>query len=127
MIKKELMTKSIDMDKASGDNMNESKKPVQNKCLATLMLSGANHDKYGELKYSMAENYVTELSKYPESPEVVLHILNVYVPLVGWNRHIQQDAGNLLDEGVMFAQSSGDDSWKADITCFRCEKQGHIK
>ncbi len=76
MIKKELMTKSIDMDKASGDNMNKSKKPVQNKFLATLMLSGANHDKYGELKCSMAENYVTELNKYPESPEVVLRILN---------------------------------------------------
>ena len=58
MIKKELMTKSIDMDKASGVHMNKSKKPVCNKFLATLMLSRANHDKYGELKYSMAENYI---------------------------------------------------------------------
>jgi hypothetical protein len=27
----------------------------------------------------------------------------------------------------MFAQSGGDDSWKANITCHRCGKQGHLK
>jgi hypothetical protein len=83
MIKKELTTKSIDMEKATGDKMKEAKKPVREKFLAALMLNGANCDKYGELKRSMAENYVTGTSKYPESPEVVLHILNAYVPPVG--------------------------------------------
>jgi hypothetical protein len=63
--------------------MKESKKTVRNKFLATLMLNGANCDKYGELKYSMVENYVTGTSKYPESTEAVLHILNAYVPPVG--------------------------------------------
>jgi len=56
MIKKELMAKSIDMDKATGDQMKEAKKTVSEKFLATLMLNGANPDKYGELKCSMAEN-----------------------------------------------------------------------
>jgi len=27
----------------------------------------------------------------------------------------------------MFAQSSGDDAWKADITCFGCGEKGHLK
>ncbi len=56
------------------------------KFLATLMLSGANREKYGELKHSMAENYVTGTSKYPVSPEVVLRILSAYVgPQIGMN------------------------------------------
>ena len=59
MIKKELRTKSIDMEKATGDEMKEAKKTVREKFLAALMLNGANCDKYGELKRSMAENYVT--------------------------------------------------------------------
>ena len=86
MIKKELMAKSIAMDKATGDQMKEAKKTVHEKFLTALMLNGKNHDKYGELKRSMAENYVIRTSKYPESPKVVLHILNTYVPQVGWNR-----------------------------------------
>ncbi len=127
MIKKELMTKSIDMDKATADEMKEAKKTVPKKFLAALMLSGAYCEKYGELKRSMVENYITGTSKYPESPDVVLCILNVYVPLLGWNRRIKQDAGNLSDEGAMFARLSGDDSWKANITCHGCGKQGHLK
>jgi hypothetical protein len=127
MIKKELTTKSIDMEKATGDKMKEAKKTVREKFLAALMLNDENRDKYGELKRSMAENYVTETSEYPESPEVVLRILNVYVPPVGWNRRIKQDAANLSDEGAMFAQSGGDDSWKANIRCHGCGKQGHLK
>jgi hypothetical protein len=47
------------------------------------MLNGANASKYGELKRSMAENYVTGTSEYPESPEVVLCILNAYQPPAG--------------------------------------------
>jgi len=100
---------------------------VRKKFLAALMLIGANRDKYGELKRSMAENYVMGTSEYPGSPEVVLRILNGYVPPVGWNRRIKQDAANLSDEGAMFAQSGGDDSWKANITCHGCGKQGHLK
>ena len=42
------------------------------------MLNGANREKYGELKRGMAENYVTGTSEYPDSPEVVLCILNAY-------------------------------------------------
>ncbi len=76
MIKKELMTKSINMDKASRDEMKEAMKKVCKKFLAALMLNGVNRDKYRELKRSMTENYVTGTSKYPESTEAVLHILN---------------------------------------------------
>jgi hypothetical protein len=127
MIKKELRAKSIDMEKATGDEMKEAKKTVREKFLAALMLNGANRDKFGELKRSMAENYVKGTSEYPESPEVVLRILNTYVPPVGWNRHIKLDAANLSDEGAMFAHTGGDDSWKANITCHGCGKQGHLK
>ncbi len=42
--------------------------------------NGANRDKYGDLKRSMAENYVTGTSEYPESHEVVLRILNALGP-----------------------------------------------
>ena len=127
MIKKELTAKSIDMEKATGDEMKEANKTVRKKFLATLMMNGANCDNYGELKRSMAENYVTGTSEYPESPKVVLRILNAYVPPVGWNRRIKQDATNLSDEGAMFTQSGGEDSWKANITCNGCGKQGHLK
>jgi hypothetical protein len=71
MIKKELMTKDIDMDKASGDEMKEAKKTVHDKFLAALMLNGANRDKYGELKRGMAENYMTGTSEYPEIANVL--------------------------------------------------------
>jgi hypothetical protein len=127
MIKKELTTKSIDMENATGDEMKEAKKTVREKFLAALMLNGANRDKYGELKRSMAENYVTGTSEYPESPEVVLRILNAYVPPVGWNKRIRQDPTNLSDDGALFAQSDGDDSWKANVTCHGCGKKGHLK
>jgi hypothetical protein len=99
MIKKELMAKSSAMEKATGDEMKEAKKIVRKKFIAALMLNGANRDKYGELKRSMTENFVMGTSEYPESPEVVLCILNAYVPPVGWNRRIKQDAANLSDKG----------------------------
>ncbi len=54
MIKKELITKGIDMDKASGDEIKKAKKTVRDKVLAALMLNGANRDKYRELKRGMA-------------------------------------------------------------------------
>ncbi len=50
--------------------MKEAKKTVREKI--SCQLNGANCDKYGELKGSMAENSVTWTSKYPEIPEVVL-------------------------------------------------------
>jgi len=127
MIKKELTTKSIGTEKATRDKMKEAKKTVCKKFLAALMLNGANRDKYGELKRSMAEIYVTGTSEYSESPEVVLRILNVYVPLVGWNRCIKHDVAHLSDEGAMFAQSGRDDSWKVNMTCHGCGKKGHLK
>ncbi len=74
------------MDKASASEMRDANKIVRNKFLAALMLSGANREKYGKLKRSMAENYVIKTSKYPDSPEVVLYILSTYSPSPGWNR-----------------------------------------
>jgi hypothetical protein len=70
MIKKELESKNpgIDMSKAMPDQVMEAKKTVCKKFLATLMLDGANGQKYGELKRGTAENYVTGTSEYLESP-----------------------------------------------------------
>jgi hypothetical protein len=87
------------MDKASADKMKEAKKMVRKKFLATLMLNEANCEKWGKLKPSMAENYLMQTSKYPESPKVVLCILNVYIPPTGWNRHIKQDLEVRLKKG----------------------------
>jgi hypothetical protein len=81
MIKKELLSKNImDPSKATADELKEAKGIIREKFLAALMLNGANASKYGELKRSMAENYVTEMSEYPESLEVMLRILNAYQP-----------------------------------------------
>jgi len=127
MIKKELESKIIDMDKASGSEMRDAKKIVRNKFLAALMLSRANREKYGELKCSMAENYVTGTSKYPKSPEVVLRILSAYTLSPEWNRRLKQEGGG-GDKGAIFVQSDGrDDSWKKNISCHNCGKKGHLK
>jgi hypothetical protein len=73
---------------------------VGNKFLAALMLSGVNREKYGKLKRSLAENYVTRTSKYPKSPDVVLRILNSYTTPPGWNRCLKQEGGG-RDEGCL--------------------------
>ena len=71
--------------------MKEGKKTVRDKFLAALMLSGANGAKYNDLKRSMKENFVMGTSKYPESSEAVLRILNAYQPPAGWNKHRKQE------------------------------------
>jgi hypothetical protein len=115
------------MDKASASETRDAKKIVRDKFLAAPMLSGANREKYDKLKRSMAENYVTGTSKYPESPEVVLRILSAYTPPPGWNRHLKQEGG-VGDKGAMFMQSDGrDNSWKKNMSCHKCRKKGHLK
>jgi hypothetical protein len=90
------------------------------------LLSGANGAKYNDLKQSMKENFVTGTSKYPESSEAVLRILNEYQPPAGWNKR-RQEAGATSEEGAIFAQSDGgDNSWKSRLTCYKCGKHGHI-
>jgi hypothetical protein len=76
MIKKELLSDNIDVTKATADLTKKAKKNVRETFFAALMLSGANRNKYGDLKRSMQENYVMGTSKYPDSPELVLRILN---------------------------------------------------
>ncbi len=66
---------------------------------------------------------MTGTSKYPESPEMVLHILNVYIPPSGWNRRAGQCKGG--DKGAMFAQLDYPD-WKKSIICHNCGKKGHF-
>ncbi len=103
MIKKEVIAVKAaknNMGAMTRDETKEAKKILRDKFLAALMLSGANRDRYGDLKRSMAENYVKGTSKYPESLEVVLCILNAYVPPAGWNRHVKQGRGK--EEGAMF-------------------------
>jgi hypothetical protein len=121
MIKKELLSDNLDVTKATLDELKKAKKKVREKFLAALMLDGANHDKYGDLKRSIQENYVTGMSKYPVSLEVVLRILNAYVPPAGWNRRMKQDGGG--DSRAMFTQT-GNDTWKKNITCHKCGKKG---
>jgi hypothetical protein len=115
------------MSKATPDKLKEAKGTVRGKFLAALMLNGANAAKYNELKCSIAENYVTGTSKYPESPELVLRILNAYQLPSGWNfNRRKQEVGAGTNKGAaMFAQT-GDDSWKADIECYKCGKKGHL-
>ena len=86
MIRKELVSKNIaDMSKSTLDELKEAKGAVRDKFLAALMLIGENAAKYNELKHSMAENYVTGTSMYPESLKLVLRILNTYQPPPGLN------------------------------------------
>ncbi len=123
MIKKELLSDNLDVTKATLDELKKAKKKVREKFLAALMLDRVNHDKYGNLNRSIQENYVTRTSKYPVSPEVVLRILNAYVPPAGWNRRMKQDGGG--DSGAIFAQTDND-TWKKNITCHKCGKKGHL-
>ncbi len=108
-IMKELASKNVtDMSKATPDELKEAKGTVRDKFLAALLLNGANAAKYNELKRSIAENYVTGTGKYPESPELVLRILNVYQPPPGWNvNRRKQEAGAGTDKGAaMFGCSN---------------------
>jgi hypothetical protein len=128
MIRKELASKIIaDMSKAMPGKLKEAKGAVRDKFLAPLMLNGANAAKYNELKRSMAENYVNGTSKYPASLELILPILNAYQPPPGWNvnRRKQEAGAGTNKRAAMFAQT-GDDSWKADIDCYKCGKRGHL-
>jgi hypothetical protein len=128
MIRKELSSKNIaDMSIATPNKLKEARSVMRDKFLAALILNGANAAKYNELKRGMAENYVTRTSEYPKSLELVLRILNVYQPPPGWNvNQCKQEAGAGTNEGAtMFAQTR-DDSWKADIECYKCGEKGHL-
>ncbi len=115
-----------DITKATPNKLKEANRIVRDKFLAALVLNGVNTSKYNELKRSMSEIYVTRTSKYPESPKIVLRILNAYQPPTGWNMNRRkQEAGAGTNEGAMFAQTE-DDSWKADIKCSKCDKKGHL-
>ena len=100
---------------------------MRDKFLAALMLNGANAAKNNELKRSMAENYVTGTSKYPESLELVLRILNVYQSPPGWSiNQRKQEAGAGTNKGATIFDQTGDDSWKADTDCYKCGKKGDL-
>jgi hypothetical protein len=105
--------------------LKEGKKTMREKFLAELMLNGANGTKYNDLKRSMKENFVTGTSTYPGSPEAVLRILNAYQPPAGWGKR-RQDTGTVIEEGAMFAQTEGDNSWKTRVNCHKRGKKGHI-
>ena len=98
MIKKELSTKSVNMDKASTDELKVAKKIVRDKFLAVLMLNRANGLKYNKLKRSMAENYVTGTSEYLESPKMVLCILSAYQVPPGWNSNRRKKGPRMQEE-----------------------------
>jgi hypothetical protein len=55
----------------------------------------------------------------------VLLILNTYQPPAGWEKG-RQNAGVGTKEGVMFAQTEGNNWWKARVNCNNCGKKGHI-
>jgi hypothetical protein len=87
MFKRDIEADGTNMSKATNEQMKEGKKAVYEKFLAALiMLSGANREKYNDLKRGMKENFVTGTSTYPESLEAVLQILNAYVPPAGGNK-----------------------------------------
>jgi hypothetical protein len=115
------------MSRATPDKLKEAKGVVRDKFLAALMLNGENAAKYNELKRSMVENYVARTSKYPESLELLLRILNAYQLPPGRNfNRCKQEAGAGNNNGAaMFAQT-GDASWKADIDCNKCGKKRHL-
>jgi hypothetical protein len=128
VIRKEVSSKNIaNMSKAMPDELKEAKSVVRDKFLATLIINGANAAKYNKLKRGMAENYVTRTSEYPESLELVLRILNAYLPPPGWKMNqCKQEAGARTNKGATIFAQTGDDSWKADIECYKCGKKGHL-
>jgi hypothetical protein len=118
MLKQELEANGIDLSKATSKQLKDRKKTVCEKFMAALMRSGANGAKYNNLKKNMKENFVTGTSKYPESPEAVLQILNAYQPPAGWNKR-RQDTGTMSKEGAIFTQTErGDNAWKLRQYCF---------
>ncbi len=125
LLKLELEATGLDFSTTTAEELKEGKKTMREKFLAALMLNGANGTKYNDLKRSMKESFVTGTSTYLGSPEAVLRILNAYQPPVGWGKR-RQDAGAGTEEGAMFAQTEGDNSWKTRVNCHNCGKKGHI-
>jgi hypothetical protein len=125
LLKQEIKAIGSDLGTAAAEELKEGKKTVQEKFLAALMLNGANGTKYNYLKRSMKENFVMGTSNFPRSPEAVLCILNAYQPLAGWGKR-RQDTGAGVEEGAMFAQTEGDNSWKTRVNCHNCSKKGHF-
>jgi hypothetical protein len=117
LLKQELEANEIDLNEATNEQLKDGKKTVHEKFLAALMLSRANRAKYNDLKQGMKENFVTGTSKYLESPEAVLRILNTYQPPAGWNKR-RHEAGTTIKEGAIFMQTEGgDNSWKSRQDC----------
>jgi hypothetical protein len=125
LLKQELEAIGLDLSAATTEELKEGKKTVREKFLAVFMLNGANGTMYNNLKRSMKENFVTGTSTYPRSPEAVLRILNAYQPPAGWGKR-RQDTGMGIEDGDMFAQTEGDNSWKTRVNCHNCGKKGHI-
>jgi hypothetical protein len=126
LMKQELKGKGLDLsNKATAEELKEGKKSVCKKFMAVLMLNGANGAKYNDLNRCMKKNFVTGTSTYPVNPEAVLCIFKAYQPHVGWGKH-RQDARAGTKEGAMFAQTKGDNSWKARVNCHNCGKKGRI-
>jgi hypothetical protein len=125
LLKQELKAIGLDLSFATAEELKEGKKTVREKFLAALMLNSANGTKYNDLKRSMKENFVMGTSTYPGSPEAVLRILNAYQPPAGWGK-CRQDTGMGIEEGAMFAQTEGDNSWKTRVNCHNCGKKSHI-
>jgi hypothetical protein len=84
ILKQELEAYRIDLSEATNEQLKDGKKTAREKFLAALMLSGANGAKCNFLKQGMKENFIMGTSKYPESPEAVLQILNAYQLAAGW-------------------------------------------
>jgi hypothetical protein len=121
-----LEAKGVELSNAMSDEMKEGQTIVQEKFLVALMLSRASGSKYNDLKKGMKENFLTGTSTYSKSPKAVLRILNEDQPPMGWNKH-RQDAGAGTGEGAIFAQTkSGNNLWKARLTCHACGKKGYI-
>ncbi len=125
LLHQELEAKELVLSTATAEELKERKKTMHEKFLTALMVYDANGIKYNNLKRSMKENFVIGRNTYPKSPEAVLHILNAYQPPAGWGKH-RQDAGAGTKEGAMFAQTKGDNSWKARVNCHNYGKKGHI-
>jgi hypothetical protein len=107
-------TPMVDIDNPTEAELNRAKEAATEEYLAMMFLSGADKNRYFELRNELSNDYAKGNDNYPSTLDGMLRLLNNYR---GGNKSAPRpDAAG--SDGVAFLQEKG---------CWHCKKPGHNK